>query len=102
METVHKIALCHGWPAGQRPRVRFLTVILQRATSYTRALMNIIPSTPHSHTYLCARVYMCLPGPDLPIGYVDLSLGQGFSACGQQPYWNWICFARWNFDRKRG
>ena len=43
-----------GWPTSQRPRTTFLTVFLQRATSYTPANVNITLSLPHSHAYLCS------------------------------------------------
>jgi len=43
-----------GWPASHRPRATFPTVLLQRATSYTWANMNITPSLPNSHTHLCS------------------------------------------------
>jgi len=44
--------LLQGWPTNQRPRATFLTVLPQRATSYTWAHMNITRSLPHSRTYL--------------------------------------------------
>ena len=43
--------ICQGWPTSQRPRATFLTVLPQRATSYTLAHMKITPSFPHWHTY---------------------------------------------------
>ena len=42
------------WPTNQRPRATYLSVLPQRATSYTWAHMNISPSLHHSHTYLCS------------------------------------------------
>jgi len=42
----------------QRPRATFLTVLLQKAVSYTSAHMNINPLLPHSHTYLCSARFI--------------------------------------------
>jgi len=44
-----------GWSTNQRPRATFLTVLPQRATSYTWAHMNIT-SLPHSHAILCSAI----------------------------------------------
>jgi len=45
------VLLLWGLPTNHRPRATFLTVLQQRATSYTRwAHMNVTPSLPHSHT----------------------------------------------------
>ena len=42
-----------GWPTSQRPRATFFTVLLQRATSYTWAHMNITPShIPSTRTHI--------------------------------------------------
>jgi len=41
-----------GWPTSQRSRATFLTVLQQRATSYTWAHMNITPSLLLSHILL--------------------------------------------------
>ena len=46
--------LYQGWPTSQKPTATFLTVLPQRATSYTWAHMNITSSLPHSNTYLCS------------------------------------------------
>jgi len=49
-----------GWPTSQRPRATFLTVLQQRATSYTWAHMNVNSSLPHSHmTYFCLATFIC-------------------------------------------
>ena len=48
-----RILLLQGWPTSQRRRATFITVLQQRATSYTWAHMNITPSVPHSHTHFC-------------------------------------------------
>jgi len=51
------VLLLQGWPTGQRPRATFLIVSQQRATSYTRAHMNITPSLPHSHILLFLSLF---------------------------------------------
>ena len=50
--------LYQGWPTSQRLRATFLTVLPQRAISYTLALINIVPSLPHSHTHLCSAKFI--------------------------------------------
>ena len=41
------------WPPVRDQEPHFFTVLRQRTTSYTWAHMNIKPSLPHSHKYLC-------------------------------------------------
>jgi len=49
--------ISQGWTTSQRRRATSLTTMIpQRATSYTLSHMNIIPSLPHSHTYLCSNI----------------------------------------------
>jgi len=50
--------LYQGWPTSQGPRDTSLTVLPQRATSYTWAYMNITPALPHAHTYLCSARFI--------------------------------------------
>jgi len=46
--------LNQGWLTSQRPKATFLIVLLQRATWYSWAHMNITPSIPHSLTHICS------------------------------------------------
>jgi len=39
-----------GWPTSQTPKATFLTVLPQRATSYTWTHMNVTPTLPHPFT----------------------------------------------------
>jgi len=60
-QTNHSKSAKHvvqGRPTSQRPRATFLTVLPQRATSYTWAHMNITPSLPHSPTCLCSARFI--------------------------------------------
>jgi len=57
------VLLLWGLPTSHRPRATFLTVLQQRATSYTRwAHMNVTPSLPHSHTRPASNRCSCI-GP---------------------------------------
>jgi len=47
-----------GWSTSLRSRAPFLAVLPQRATSYTWAHMNITPSLPRSHTYICSARFI--------------------------------------------
>ena len=50
--------LCQGWPTSQRPTTTFPFVLLQRATSYTWAHMNITPiSSSLKHVPLLSHIY---------------------------------------------
>ena len=47
-----------GWPTSQIPRATFLTMLSQRATSYTWAQMNITPPLYHWNKYLCSARFI--------------------------------------------
>jgi len=56
-EVAIRLEVCvlqlQGWPTSQKPRATFLTVLQQRAISYTWAHMkNITPPLPRPLTYL--------------------------------------------------
>jgi len=54
--TAFLYGLVRGWPTSQR--ATFLTALLQTATSHILAHVNITPSFPHSHTYLCSARFI--------------------------------------------
>jgi len=61
-EVAIRLEVCvlplQGWPTSQKPRATFLTVLQQRAISYTWTHMkNITPSLPYPHTYLHSQIY---------------------------------------------
>jgi len=52
---------CIIYVRGGRPvrhqKPHFISVLLQKPTSYTRACINTSPSLPHSYTYLCSVTF---------------------------------------------
>ena len=59
IEKINKItAYVRGIQPVRDQEPHFSFVLLQRATSYTWAHINITPSLPHSHTRLCSARFI--------------------------------------------
>ena len=53
-----QVSIYQGWPTSLRRRATFLTVLQQRAISYTRTYKKITPPLTYSRTYLCSATFI--------------------------------------------